>query len=85
MQGMDEKPTPLRVSAPVRLVVKAPPDNWGWWARGAAHSRRAADGVEAQPQVRGTRTSLHYWYDLAESTEIWHASGPFRAEPGMVD
>ncbi len=82
VQGMDVKPTPLRVCGPVRLVVRAPPASWGWF-----NPRGAANDIcrEAKPEVRGIRTSVQYWYNAEESAEIWRASGLYGAGPVFAE
>ena len=70
VEGMDGTPAQLRVSSPVRLVVHAPPSTWGWpgWPGTASTGR-----TKATPNVRGD-THRQYWYNAAQSEEIWLAS-----------
>ena len=81
VEGIDGKPTPLRVSSPVRLVVHAPPPEWGWGSRPGTVS---TDRTKANPG-RSAATPRHYWYNEAESAQIWRDSWSYEAKDVFVD
>ena len=75
VEGQNGKPTPLRVSSPVRIVVHAPPAYWGW----AAKCQRRISGITPViPDVRG-QAEKHYFYDANQSDDIWLCSMPYQA------
>ena len=80
VQGVDLQPTPLRVPAPVRLLVHAPPATWGWRTVPPA---RGAAGVTAWPEVRQVRPT-YYVYNGEESNAIWLASQAYKATPPVA-
>ena len=73
-------PQPLHVQKPVRLLVHAPPDTWGW--RGVSGSLPEARGTAA-PTLHGS-TGYHS-YTKQESDSIWIRSGPFKATAPVVE
>ena len=81
VQGVDGKPTPLRVGAVARLLVHAPPDTWGWCAPLPAH--RPTHTPAASPQ-RDDPAKGWYKYTTEESDRIWIASSGFQEEPPLV-
>ena len=81
VQGVDGKPTPLRVGAVARLLVHAPPDTWGWCAPLPAH--RPTHTPAASPQ-RHHPAKGWYKYTTEESDRIWIASSGFQEEPPLV-
>ena len=79
--GSGCEPTPLRVRAPVRLLVHAPPATWGWNTVPPAPD--ASTVVTAQPVVTaGPR--MYYAYDRQESDAIWLASHAYKSAPCPV-
>ena len=75
VEGQNGKPTPLRVSSPVRIVVHAPPAYWGW----AAKCQRRISGITPViPDVRG-QAEKQYFYDANQSEHIWLWSMPYQA------
>ena len=75
VEGQNGKPTPLRVSSPVRIVVHAPPAYWGW----AAKCQRRISGITPViPDVRG-QAEKQYFYDANQSDDIWLWSMPYQA------
>ena len=62
---------------PVRIVVSAPPEHWGW-------GKRAVDPEElqeAQPEWQQLGRVGQWCYSLRESEQIWCSSAPFRGTP----
>ena len=78
VQGVDGKPTPLRVGAVARLLVHAPPDTWGWRASLPAHwpTHTPAASPQRHHPAKGW-----YKYTTEESDRIWIASSHFQGEP----
>ena len=81
VQGVDGKPTPLRVGAAARLLVHAPPDSWGWRAPFRAHQYLGRP--MALPQKHHPAKGW-YTYTTEESGRIWIASNGFQGEPPLV-
>ena len=75
------QPTPVRVSAPLRLLVHAPPVGWGWRATPTEPPPRA--GVLPDPTVgevkESGRSERLYIYNGADSAAIWFGSQSFKA------
>ncbi|CAK0799542.1 unnamed protein product [Prorocentrum cordatum] len=75
------QPTPVRVSAPLRLLVHAPPVGWGWRATPTEPPPRA--GVVPVPTVgevkESGRSERLYIYNEADSAAIWFGSQSFKA------
>ena len=80
VQGVDGKPTPLRVGAVARLLVHAPPDTWGWRASLPGKVWPASHTPAASPQ-RHHPAQGWYKYTIEESDRIWIASSHFQGEP----
>ena len=67
-------------SRPVRLVVFAPPADWGW-GREFAHDENPGLNVTiAMPENRKDHIGEHWRYNPNESSAIWRHSGPHRGE-----
>ena len=75
------QPTPVRVWAPLRLLVRAPPVGWGWRATPTEPPPRA--GVVPVPTVgevkESGRSKRLYIYNEADSAAIWFGSQSFKA------
>ena len=63
--------------APVRIVVSAPPAQWGW-GRPAVGPEELQ---EAQPDWQQLGRVGQWRYSPRDSEQIWLSSGPFRATP----
>ena len=74
--GPDGEPTPLRATTPHRVLVHAPPGNWGWGVE-----RVQCDVVaQANPTI-STAMPTWYTYNAEESDAIWIASSAYKATP----
>ena len=76
VEGKDKKPTPLRVSSPVRIVLHAPAPSWGWQAKPDGPN---SGSRTATPDVRG-HAPMHYYYNRHDSADIWFWSTPYHAQ-----
>ncbi len=76
----DGQPTPVRVSAPVRLLVHAPPAAWGWRAAQAEPPPRTGDlPVPTIGEVKeNSRYERLYIYSEPDSAAIWFGSQSFK-------
>ena len=74
VEAPDGEPTPLRAVAPHRVLVHAPPDNWGWGAQPAEQSA----ATQANP-TKTMSTPIWYTYTAEESKAVWLASKAYKA------
>eukprot|EP00959_Pyramimonas_sp_CCMP1952_P270872 5662817-Pyramimonas_sp.AAC.1 len=72
--GPDGEPTPLRAMTPHRVLVHAPPGNWGWGVEPV--QRHVA--TQANPAISTARPT---WctYNAEGSQAIWIASSACKA------
>ena len=62
---------------PLRVVVRAPPDTWGWGApEGDQPEHR-----EASPEWSPEWEASHWRYNKVDSDQIWWHAAPFRGTP----
>ena len=80
VEDPDGQPTPVRASAPVRLLVHAPPAAWGWRAAQAEPPPRT--GVVPVPTVGEVKESSRYErlyiYSEPDNAVIWFGSQSFK-------
>ena len=67
-------------SRPVRLIVFAPPADWGWGREFAHDNRSGFDALLAKPQQTKDSHGDLWRYSVKESNAIWCNSGPYRGE-----
>ena len=72
--GPDGDPAPLRAMTPHRVLVHAPPGNWGW---GVEPVERHVV-TQANPAI-STAMPTWYTYNAEESQAIWIASSAYKA------
>ena len=72
--GPDGDPTPLRAMTPHRVLVHAPPGNWGW---GVEPVERHVV-TQANPAI-STAMPTWYTYNAEQSQAIWIASSAYKA------
>jgi hypothetical protein len=72
-------PTPLHMR-PVRLVVVAPPPEWGWGRHRVTDALVGGESPASPEQGLDTK-GVHWLYNDAESTSLWYRAGPYRGEP----
>ena len=82
VQGVDGRPTPLRVAAATRLLVHAPPETWGWCAPPPADP--PAHAPAASPETLQL-SKKWYKYTKEESNRIWIASSALHGSPPVLD
>lgn len=75
------QPTPVRVAAPLRLLVHAPPAGWGWRAtQTEPPPRTLAVPVPTLGEVKdNSRSERLYIYNEPDSAAIWFGSQSFKA------
>ena len=79
VEGVDGRPTPLRMTAKVQLLAHAPPDTWG---RGLTpQEARSTDAAAAAPQVDH---EAWYRYTKEESDRMWSTSTSYQGSPPLV-
>ena len=83
VQGVDGKPTPLRLGGVPRLLVHAPPDTWGWCVSPPV-AQRPTHIRAASPQ-RDHPAKGWYKYTNEESDRIWIASSHFQGQTPLVE
>ena len=76
VEDAEGKPTPLRVTTKVQLLVHAPPVTWG---RGLEpQAARPTDAAAAEPQED---RRAWYRYTKEESDRMWNTSRSFQGSP----
>ena len=79
VEGVGGRPTPLRMTTKVQLLVHAPPDTWG---RGLEpQAARPTDAAAAEPQVD---REAWYRYTKEESDRMWSTSTSYQGSPSLV-
>ena len=90
VRGADGLPTPLRVGAPARLLVHAPPGAWGWRAPSSGDPPAQSEYIQedASPQrddLWDEGDDAWYKYTVEESNRMWLASSSFQGRPPLPE
>ena len=85
VEGADGSPTPMRVGAPARLLVHAPPDTWGWHASPTESECMQEDASPHREYHRDGEDEAWYEYSIQESERMWHAATSFQGKPPLPE